>query len=233
MDYYTAELKRYAETLATTNNKLNLLNNVTRHDILNTVTGLLGSVDMALASGTKEEQTALLNDIRSLGQTVQRQIEFTRQYQDIGVKAAEWYEVQSTIRSAAEQLPLEGISLAVSVDRLAIYADPLIGKVFYNLMENSLRHGEHVTRMAFDLRKSGSDMVITFSDDGAGIPDDQKEKVFLQGFGKHTGLGCTLHGRSSPSPASRSRRRASAGRAPGSRWLYRKGRTGRQGFPSE
>ena len=108
MDYYTAELKRYAETLATTNNKLNLLNNVTRHDILNTITGLLGSVDMALASGTQEEQTALLNDIGSLGQTVQKQIEFTRQYQDIGVKAAEWYEVQSTIRSAAEQLPLAG-----------------------------------------------------------------------------------------------------------------------------
>ena len=35
-------------------------------------------------------------------------------------------------------------------------------------------------------------MVITFSDDGVGIPDDQKEKVFLQGFGKHTGLGMYL-----------------------------------------
>ena len=64
MEYYTAELKRYTDTLATTNNKLNLLNNVTRHDILNTVTGLLGSVDMALVAGTKEEQTALLHDIR-------------------------------------------------------------------------------------------------------------------------------------------------------------------------
>ena len=192
MEYYTAELKRYTDTLATTNNKLNLLNNVTRHDILNTVTGLLGSVDMALVAGTKEEQTALLHDIRSLGKIVQRQIEFTRQYQDIGIGAAELQEVRSTIRSAAEQLPLEGITLEINVDRLAIYADPLIGKVFYNLMENSLRHGEHVTKMSFDLRKSGSDMIITFSDDGAGIPEDLKEKIFLRGFGKHTGLGMYL-----------------------------------------
>ncbi len=192
MEYYTAELKRYTDTLATTNNKLNLLNNVTRHDILNTVTGLLGSVDMALVAGTKEEQTALLHDIKSLGKIVQRQIEFTRQYQDIGIGAAELQEVRSTIRSAAEQLPLEGITLEINVDRLAIYADPLIGKVFYNLMENSLRHGEHVTKMSFDLRKSGSDMIITFSDDGAGIPEDLKEKIFLRGFGKHTGLGMYL-----------------------------------------
>jgi signal transduction histidine kinase len=35
-------------------------------------------------------------------------------------------------------------------------------------------------------------MIITYSDDGAGIPGEMKEKVFLQGFGKHTGLGMYL-----------------------------------------
>ena len=35
-------------------------------------------------------------------------------------------------------------------------------------------------------------MIITFSDDGAGIPEDLKEKIFLRGFGKHTGLGMYL-----------------------------------------
>jgi hypothetical protein len=124
MDYYTAELRRYVETLATTNNKLNLLNNVTRHDILNTITGLLGTVDMALEAGTQEERTMLLHDIRGLGEIIQKQIEFTRQYQNIGVQAAEWYDVRTTITSAAGQLPLAGIALEISVGDLAIYAGP-------------------------------------------------------------------------------------------------------------
>jgi PAS domain S-box-containing protein len=192
MEYYSAELKRYVETLATTNNKLNLMNSVTRHDILNTVTGLLGVIDMALAAGTKEEETAFLHDIRTLGKTIQTQIEFTRQYQDIGVQVAEWYDVRSIITSAMEHLPLNGIAVTINIDRLAIYADPLIGKVFYNIVENSIRHGEHVTRMSFDCRKADSDIVIIFSDDGVGIPIDQKEKIFLKGFGKHTGLGMFL-----------------------------------------
>jgi PAS domain S-box-containing protein len=192
MDYYTAELRRYVETLATTNNKLNLLNNVTRHDILNTITGLLGTVDMALEAGTQEERTMLLHDIRGLGEIVQKQIEFTRQYQNIGMQAAEWYDVRTTITSAAGQLPLAGISLEISVGDLAIYADPLIGKVFYNILENSLRHGEHVTAMSFGFRKSARDRIITFSDNGVGVPADMKEKIFLQGFGKHTGLGMYL-----------------------------------------
>jgi PAS domain S-box-containing protein len=192
MDYYTAELKRFAETLGMTNNKLNILNNVTRHDILNTVTGLLGSVDMALAAGTHEEQTALLHDIRNLGKTVQSQIEFTRQYQNIGVQAADWFNVQSLIASTAEQLPLAGISLEIHVEGIAIHADPLIGKVFYNLMENSLRHGGHVTKISFDVRRTDSGIVITYSDDGAGIPEEIKEMIFLQGFGKHTGFGMYL-----------------------------------------
>ena len=192
MEYYSAELKRYVETLATTNKKLNLMNRVTRHDILNTVTGLLGVTDMALAAGTKKEEIEFLHDIRTLGKTIQNQIEFTRQYQDIGVRAAEWYDVQSIITSVMEQLPLNGITVTINIDRLAIYADPLIGKVFYNLVENSIRHGEHVTKMSFDCRKADSDIIIIFCDDGVGIPKDQKAKIFLHGFGKHTGLGMFL-----------------------------------------
>ena len=73
-----------------------------------------------------------------------------------------------------------------------IYADPLIGNVFYNITENSLRHGEHVPAISFGLRKSAGDRIITFSDNGIGIPADLKEKIFLQGFGKHTGPGMYL-----------------------------------------
>jgi len=35
-------------------------------------------------------------------------------------------------------------------------------------------------------------MMITVEDNGIGIPLDEKQKIFLKGFGKHTGFGLFL-----------------------------------------
>jgi signal transduction histidine kinase len=36
------------------------------------------------------------------------------------------------------------------------------------------------------------DLVVVYEDDGIGVPPEEKEKIFLKGFGKHTGLGMFL-----------------------------------------
>ncbi len=56
MQYYNSELKRYASSLTQVNKKLNVMNQITRHDILNTITGLFGYVDMAKATNSPEEK---------------------------------------------------------------------------------------------------------------------------------------------------------------------------------
>jgi K+-sensing histidine kinase KdpD len=73
-----------------------------------------------------------------------------------------------------------------------ICADPLIGKVFYNLIDNAVFYGKHMTRcmVTAAVRKEG--LVIAFEDDCCGIPACNKEKIFTQGFGSHTGLGLFL-----------------------------------------
>jgi signal transduction histidine kinase len=65
-------------------------------------------------------------------------------------------------------------------------------KVFYTLIDNALQHGEKVTGIKFSFRQSGKDLVITYEDNGIGIPADDKPKLFKKGFGKHTGLGLFL-----------------------------------------
>ena len=98
----------------------------------------------------------------------------------------------STVRRAAAQLPLADISLKVQFDGISIYADPLIEKVFYNLMENTVRHGEHVTEILLSLEKTDDVLTILYEDNGVGITPEFKEKIFIRGFGKHTGLGLFL-----------------------------------------
>ena len=84
------------------------------------------------------------------------------------------------------------IRLETSVGRFEIFADPMIGKVFYNLIDNALRHGDHVTRITFSCRQDGQVLIILCEDDGIGIPAKDKQHIFTKGFGRDSGLGLFL-----------------------------------------
>jgi signal transduction histidine kinase len=65
--------------------------------------------------------------------------------------------------------------------------------VFYNLIENALRHGgAGMTIIRFFAEESGPMLCITCEDDGAGISIEDKPRIFSRGFGKNTGLGLFL-----------------------------------------
>ncbi|MDD4498396.1 MAG: HAMP domain-containing sensor histidine kinase, partial [Methanosarcinaceae archaeon] len=123
---------------------------------------------------------------------IQRQISFTRDYQDMGVKSAEWQKVETVVNRAAEAFFHENLSLEVSTEELQVYADPLLEKVFYNLMENSKRHGKKVKTIRVSCRQAGTVCILSYEDDGVGISADLKEKIFEKEFGRNTGYGLFL-----------------------------------------
>ncbi|MCT8337537.1 hypothetical protein FKB36_08580 [Methanoculleus sp. Afa-1] len=197
-DVEIAERMRAEKALREANRKLNTLSSITRHDILNQLAALLGYLEitqMDLEAGRLPADPTLVryvaNELQA-ARTIQRQVEFTRFYQDIGVKEAEWHDAGMLIRQAAGELPLDGITVDAGVAGLRVYADPLIGKVFYNLMENSVRHGGGISRMSFSAAGAPGGLTIIYTDDGVGIPAAEKEKIFRKGFGKNTGLGLFL-----------------------------------------
>jgi len=192
------ERVRAEKALREANKKLNTLSSITRHDILNQLAGLLGYLEitqMDLDAGRLPADPTLVryvaNELQA-ARTIQRQVEFTRFYQDIGVMEAGWHDVGALVRQVARELPLSEVTVDVGVAGLLIYADPLIGRVFYNLMENSIRHGGSISRLSFSSSGAPGGLVIVYTDDGGGIPAADKEKIFRKGFGKNTGLGLFL-----------------------------------------
>jgi|GEM_PF-591241 len=189
-------LERYAQTLqvtvnalATANKKLNLLSDVTRHDILNQVHIILSYLDMAISYQMPDEQRKMLKQIEDATSLIHRQIQFTRSYQDLGINKPEWQNLQKTI----DHLPSHGISIQNQVSGLTIFADPLLPKVFENLLDNAVRHGGEITtiRVTTNLRDDGA-MRLRWSDNGVGIASEEKEKIFEKGFGNNTGFGMFL-----------------------------------------
>lgn len=184
--------KKTEQALQLTLKKLNTLSSITRHDILNQLMALRAFIELTKGRVTDPEKAEFLNKADNAAEAIQRQIEFTRNYEDLGVQEPRWQDVGELFRSAVANLPLSGIAVDVQVRGLSVYADPLIIKVFYTLAENSLRHGGTVTEIGLSCSEGSSGLTITYRDNGTGISDADKLYLFEKGFGKHTGLGLFL-----------------------------------------
>ncbi len=187
------EITRLSDALLSANKKLNLLSSITRHDILNQVQALffLGEFLKDKVSQDSQGRSDLEKLLRAV-ETIHRQILFTRDYQDLGITAPAWMNVESVITREKENKIFSDISINVTTGSLEIFADPMFSKVCYNLLENSLRHGEHVTEIRVSFYESKEGGLLVFEDNGAGVPASEKKRIFNQGIGKNTGLGLFL-----------------------------------------
>ncbi len=185
--------RQYQDMLAQANRKLNLLAGITRHDILNQITVLSAYLELLEEKyGTYPDLSKDLESLRHISTTIQAQISFTREYENIGAEMPEWQPAHTLIRRAALQADLSGVSLDVETGDLRIFADPLLEKVFFNLIDNAIRHGGHVTRIRISFGEDGDTGVLVFEDDGEGVPEPMKKKIFARGIGKNTGYGLFL-----------------------------------------
>jgi signal transduction histidine kinase len=184
--------RKVEAALGTANQKLSLLSQITRHDISNRVFALLAELDLAKDLSKDPRLTESLEHLERTSMAIQDQIAFTKDYQEIGSQAPGWYTVTPLIRHAADQLDAQELEVTISCDGVGVFADAMISKVFYNLIHNAIRHGDHVTQIAFSYRMSGTSMVIVCEDNGAGIDPEEKDNIFRKGFGKDSGLGLFL-----------------------------------------
>jgi PAS domain S-box-containing protein len=177
------------QALQLANHKLNLLSQLTRHDVVNQLMALGGYVELSADYSKDPKFVQLLEKEQKMIQMIHQQILFTKEYEDLGVHAPVWQVLGKTVMSAAAGLDLSGIRLSVGDDDMAIYADPLLKKVFYNLMDNTLRYGKTVSEIAVSFEKNEHGLVITYTDNGVGVDADARPHLFERGYGKHTGLG--------------------------------------------
>ena len=185
-----SEQVRLEKALALTNQKLNMMNSVTRHDVLNSITGVLGLCDMLAATTTDHDAKELAAGIRDQVVRIKDQILFTKDYQSVGVKAPQWQGLCQCVRDAAAAVGRVSIHIHLPANDARIYADPLFGRVFYNLIDNSIRHGGPVRNIAVETETvTDGSLIIRYRDDGCGIPPHEKQKIFEQGYGKNTGFG--------------------------------------------
>jgi len=182
----------HQDALARATGKMNLLSAVTRHDILNKITVLGGYIGLARQAGDPESMREFLDKIDRIVGMLKQQVEFARDYQDLGVKNPEWQDLAAVCLRVSSLLDMGQVKLVNEAGGLEIYTDPLFETVVYNLIDNALRHGGSVTTIRVYFRNGNGDMTWVIEDNGTGIPDSDKENIFGKGFGTHTGFGLFL-----------------------------------------
>jgi PAS domain S-box-containing protein len=186
-------IRKAEMALSISNKKLTLLSSITRHDINNQLLSLNGFLELLHKKVPDPALEHFFDRITNASSQISAMIRFTKEYEQIGVRVPIWQDCRTLIDKATKEVPLGQIIVKNDLPAgTEVFADPLILKVFYNLIDNAVRYGGKITTIRFSVEKHDHVQIIVCEDDGNGVLAEEKERIFDRGFGKNTGLGLAL-----------------------------------------
>jgi PAS domain S-box-containing protein len=189
------KLRETLEKLERMNEKLRVIGKFTRHDARNKLSMATTNVFLAKQKLTSShEALEHLSEIESACRQVEGIFDFARIYEQLGAEELAYTDVEKSLAEAAMLFSdLPAVKIVNNCHGLTVLADSLLRQLFYNLIDNSLKHGEKVSQIRVYYEEMGKDKLkLVYEDDGVGIPKAEKEKIFQEGYGKGTGYGLYL-----------------------------------------
>ncbi|MBX8625658.1 sensor histidine kinase KdpD [Pseudomonas glycinae] len=182
------------------------------HDLRTPLTSMRGSIDSLLALGEAiplEDRRELLEGTRDeaerLDRYIQNLLDMTRLGHGALKLARDWVSPADIVGSALNRLRAVLSSLQVSTDvpaelpLLFVHA-ALIEQALVNVLENAARFSPSHGRLQLHAGADDSEVFFSVSDEGPGIPVDERAKIFDMFYtaargdrgGQGTGLGLAI-----------------------------------------
>ena len=197
------ERVEYERQLESQRDKLELLNQIVRHDIRNDIQ-VISAYAEALSDSIADDETEYLEKIVDSSRDA---IEITETARDItNVMIGEGTDLSPVSLRAVLQKEIDAIGsnhdqAVVTVDgsipTVDVRADDMLAAVFRNLLTNAIRHNDkEIPEITVSGTAEAETARIQIADNGPGIPDDQKTQIFEEGEkgldSDGTGLGLYL-----------------------------------------
>ncbi len=181
--------KTSERALARANEQLRVLNRVTRHDIRNDMSVIVGWSG-ELAPHLDDEGQAMLDRIQKTAQNV---IDLTITVRDfieaLGTNQRPELEptavcevLDAELAKRRSMYPEATFQVDDEFPDISVQANDLLSSVFRNILNNAVQHN-HNDNPVIEVRCRATDETIRISiaDDGPGIPKDQKDSIFGRG----------------------------------------------------
>ncbi|MEM3565445.1 MAG: PAS domain S-box protein [Candidatus Bathyarchaeia archaeon] len=190
-----SHLKKVEKELRDTLEKLRVVGRLTRHDIRNKLSVVIGNAYLIKKKlANKNESLKYLEEIENAVRQIERIFDFAATYELLGVEELVYMNVEKTVQEAASLFSdLKGARVINECKGLMVLADSLLRQIFYNLIDNSLKYGKRVKKIRVYYKKlSNKQLKLIYEDNGVGIPWKEKKMLFKEGYGKGTGYGLYL-----------------------------------------
>lgn len=178
--------KAYEQRLEEQRDDLDLLNQVLRHDIRNDLQLVTAYADLLTDHVDDEEGEAYLETLR---ESSEHAVELTQTARDMAevmlTTAAD--DQQVSLRKALERefenvradYPRAVLSIDDPIPAVSVHADEMLSSVFRNLLKNAVQHNDKsVAEVHVSVADGDDRVVVRIADNGPGVPDDRKERIF-------------------------------------------------------
>jgi signal transduction histidine kinase len=176
------------------NARLHNLNSIVRHDINNQLTVLHGYLYLMEQNDRTFNSSEIMRILLEATDKIHNIVTFTREYKAIGTDSPMWMNLYEVFQSARSTIVASGVRIIPepACQELELFTDPMLSKVFYHLIDNSLRHGQTVSEISLLWRQENGGAIIVYRDNGTGIPENIRPALFQYGKGKKSGFGLFL-----------------------------------------
>ncbi|MFW9843384.1 MAG: sensor histidine kinase [Candidatus Thorarchaeota archaeon] len=193
---WTNDLARSRDINAQHQRETELYATLLRHDLRNDLQALLGYIELMVEhTEVKSEQ-----DLRLIESSKSAALRMSRLVKAFAVKTESEDRVlvdllHSIVTEAESMHPglKFNMNFGAGTEKLTVYGGALLSAAFENLFRNSYQHAGKSSLITINLEKIGSHTEMIISDDGPGIPEEQKPYLFQRGSGSlESGLGLYL-----------------------------------------
>jgi two-component system sensor histidine kinase KdpD len=181
------------------------------HDLRTPLSSVIGAASSLLAyesSLSDKDRVELLQSVveeaERLDRYIQNLLDMTRLGQGELELQRDWEDVRDLVSAASRRLRFNARRIRIRVDAssdaqlLNVHGD-LMEQVFVNLLDNAARYSPANGTISINVTRDADAVVIELSDEGPGIPEADREKVFDPFYRVHerdrksgTGLGLSI-----------------------------------------
>ena len=165
------------EKVQSLNEKLNVIGGLTRHDVNNKLATIRANAYLTKQGLIDDHQVLqYLREIELAVRQAELIFDFARFYEMLGIETLEYVRVEDAVKGACKQFSDLRVAVVNDCGGLRVLADSLLSRLFYNLIDNSLKHGEKVTKIRVYHEELGDKLHLVYEDDGVGIPPSRERK---------------------------------------------------------
>jgi PAS domain S-box-containing protein len=189
-------LKESRDKLEMMNEKLSVVGGLTRHDVRNKLSAVTGYAyilkkkhgDLAdVVDGLSRMEQAVAESVKIF--------DFAKMYEQLGAEELTYIHVEEKLKDAATLFSGSIPTIINECHGLTVLADSFLRQLFFNFVDNTRKYGKKTTTIRVHFEKADQDCLkLVYEDDGVGVPLENKQRLFKEGFstGGSTGFGLFL-----------------------------------------